>query len=158
MDVLRPLYIRETQTIIFSVEKYQKEVISYYLFLPKIGQIIQFIGQTTQTRCKEMNSDYKCSEELEQITQKAVKSLSLCFFRAGVRPTSVRNRASVLSPQTETLTMDMGYLFQSSILFTNGKIENKKNQIYCSNFTETESQDQNENIGLMAGIAKKFVN
>lgn len=40
MDVVtRPLYIRETQTIIFSVEEYQKEVIGYYLFLPKIGQI-----------------------------------------------------------------------------------------------------------------------
>jgi len=33
-----------------------------------------------------------------------------------------------------------------------------KNQLYCSNFTEVESQDQNWNIGFIAGISKKSVN
>lgn len=57
-----------------------------------------------------MNSDHKCSEELEQIICKVVKSPSLGFTRAGVRPTSVKNGVSILSPQTEILTTDIACL------------------------------------------------
>lgn len=55
-----------------------------------------------------MSSDHKYSEELEQITCKGVNSLSKAHFRLEVRPSFVRNGVSVLSPQREALTTNMG--------------------------------------------------
>lgn len=68
---------------------------------------------------QEMSSDHKCSEDLEQITCKLVKSHSIGLFRLEVRPAFVKNGVSVLSLQRET--MDIGFFFQSKTLFSSVK-------------------------------------
>lgn len=75
------------------------------------ADLIYSIEDRLDEMSQEMSSDHKCSEELEQITCKGLKSPSIGHFRLEVRPSFVRNGVSVLSPPRGTLTTDMGQFF-----------------------------------------------
>lgn len=82
---------------------YKRNSNSYSLF----RRVLESIEDRVDGMSQEMSSDHKCSEGVEQITWKVVKSPSIGLFKLEVRPAFVRNWVSVLSPQREALTTDM---------------------------------------------------